>query len=87
MLEREEISVTETLTALGVDSLAMFRIAAHMLNDGLDLEAKHMFAHPTIRDLAAFYDKRAATGEVSKRPSLKAYRGGARRGTDTSGAA
>ncbi|MEL6570926.1 MAG: amino acid adenylation domain-containing protein [Pseudomonadota bacterium] len=85
VLERDALSVTETLHALGVDSLAMFRIASHMLNDGLNLEAKHMFAHPSIRDLAAFYDGREASGATAQRPSLKAYRGGARRG-DTGGA-
>ncbi len=87
VLEQDTISVTETLHALGVDSLAMFRIASHMLNDGLNLEAKHMFAHPSIRALADFYDGREASGPSIQRPSLKAYRGGARRGDETGGAA
>lgn len=80
VLERDQISVTETLHALGVDSLAMFRIAAHMLNDGLNLEARHMFAHPSIRALAGFHDGRNEDGTAVQRPSLKAYRDGAQRG-------
>ncbi len=87
VLERQQISVTDTLYALGVDSLALFRIAAHMLNDGLNLEAKHMFAHPSIRALSDFHDSRTASGPVSGRPSLKSYRDGAHRGRGTTGAA
>ncbi|WP_375687046.1 amino acid adenylation domain-containing protein [Pseudooceanicola sp. LIPI14-2-Ac024] len=72
-----EVSVTDTLFTLGVDSLAVFRIAAQMLDAGLNLEARHMFAHPSIRALAAFHDGRDDDGP--KRPSLRDFRHGARR--------
>lgn len=80
VLGLEDIGVTETLYALGADSLAVFRIAARMLNDGLNLEAKHMLAHPTIRELAAFADSREGATQP-KRPSLKDFKHGARRGS------
>lgn len=77
----ESLSVTETLFSLGIDSLAVFRIAAKMLEDGLELEARHMFAHPSVRELAAFHDSRATPegGTAGARPSLKNFRNGARR--------
>ncbi|WP_146010217.1 non-ribosomal peptide synthetase/type I polyketide synthase [Acidimangrovimonas sediminis] len=86
VLGRETVGATITLHALGVDSLAVFRIAARMLDAGLNLEARDLLAHPTIRTLAAEADRRAAeaqsrTGtDAPARPSLKSFRGGARRG-------
>jgi aryl carrier-like protein len=79
VLGRDQISVTDTVQALGIDSLALFRIAAKMLDAGLGLEARHMFAHPTIRRLAAFHDSRDTDAAPSNRPSLKSFRKGARR--------
>ncbi len=81
VLGMDAISVTDTLFTLGVDSLAVFRIAAQMLNAGLNLEARDMFAHPSIRALAAFHDGRDAGGSTPARPSLKDFRNGARRTT------
>ncbi len=82
----EEISTTETLYALGVDSLMIFRIAARLLDAGLDIEARDLVAHPSIRALAQFADARrvpaTAAGTTAGglvRPSLKSFRGGARR--------
>ncbi|WP_127901933.1 non-ribosomal peptide synthetase/type I polyketide synthase [Solirhodobacter olei] len=72
-----EVPVTATLQALGADSLAVFRIAAKMLGAGLDLEARDLFAHPSVRALAAYADGREA---APKRPSLQDFKGGARRG-------
>ncbi len=77
----EEIGVTDTLYALGADSLVIFRIAARMLDDGLNLEARHVLAHPTIRELAMFADSRAPADATSSRPSLRDFRQGARRNT------
>jgi amino acid adenylation domain-containing protein len=86
VLGRDAIGVTDTLFALGVDSLAVFRIAAKMLDAGLGLEAKHMLAHPSIRALAAFHDAHGADGPTGPaRPSLSAYLGGARRSAGTAG--
>jgi amino acid adenylation domain-containing protein len=75
-LGQDTVSVTETLHALGADSLTVFRIAARMLGDGLNLEARDLIAHPSIRALAAFADARTAG---PARPSLKDFRDGARR--------
>lgn len=82
----EAISVTDTLFALGIDSLAVFRIAARMLQDGLELEARHMFAHPTIRELAAFHDGRGDQPGRPTRPALSDFHRGARRTTGGSSA-
>ncbi|OWU83523.1 hypothetical protein ATO6_18790 [Oceanicola sp. 22II-s10i] len=79
VLGRDRVGVTDTLFALGVDSLAVFRIAARMLNAGLNLEARHMFAHPSIRELAAFHDGRGGSTDGPAKPSLKDFRAGARR--------
>jgi amino acid adenylation domain-containing protein len=73
-----EIPVTETVYALGADSLAVFRIAARMLDQGLDLEARDLLAHPSIRALAAFADARGSA--EARRPSLRGFRNGAMRG-------
>jgi len=80
VLGLEEVSVTDTLFAIGADSLSIFRIAARLIDDGLNLDARSMLAHPTIRQLASFADERGSEDPVSERPSLKAFRGGARRG-------
>ena len=72
-----EVSVTTPLYALGADSLGIFRIAARMLDAGLELEAKHMLAHPTVRDLAAFADARTEPSRAQ--PSLRNFARGARR--------
>ncbi|MDF1856194.1 non-ribosomal peptide synthetase/type I polyketide synthase [Pseudooceanicola sp.] len=79
VLGMAQISVTDTLFALGIDSLAVFRIAAKMLDSGLELEARHMFAHPSIRELAAFHDGRGNDVGSKARPSLKSFRNGAHR--------
>ncbi|KDB02505.1 hypothetical protein U879_16925, partial [Defluviimonas sp. 20V17] len=78
VLGRDTIAATETIHALGVDSLALFRIAARMLDAGLNLEARDILAHPTIRALAELAGSRTAAS-ARPRPSLKAFRGGARR--------
>jgi len=77
VLGREKIAATETLHALGVDSLAVFRISARMIDDGLNLEARDLLAHPSIRALAELAETR--TGGAPARPTLKAFRHGARR--------
>lgn len=81
VLGQTAISATDSLYALGADSLTIFRIAARMLDEGLQLEARDLLAHPSIRDLAAFADSRSVTESAPSRPSLKAYMNGARRGT------
>lgn len=78
VLGRKTISATETVHALGMDSLSVFRIAARMLDAGLNLEARDILARPTIRALAELAGTRVVASAPA-RPSLKAFRGGARR--------
>ncbi|MCC5962992.1 MAG: amino acid adenylation domain-containing protein [Rhodobacteraceae bacterium] len=80
VLGLDSISTTDTLFALGADSLKVFRIAARLLDADLNLDARDLLEHPTIRDLATF----AASGERDRggaraRPSLRDFRNGARR--------
>lgn len=75
----ENISTSETLYALGADSLTVFRIAARMIDAGLNLEARDLLQHPSIAKLAAYADSGGAESAPAK-PSLRSYRGGARRG-------
>ncbi|MEM9223349.1 MAG: amino acid adenylation domain-containing protein [Pseudomonadota bacterium] len=71
------IGTTDNIFALGADSLDIFRIAARMTDRELGLEARHIFLHPTIGELAAVAP--AAKGQASALPSLRSFRGGARR--------
>ncbi|MEZ5766664.1 MAG: amino acid adenylation domain-containing protein [Paracoccaceae bacterium] len=82
VLGLEEISTTQTLFGLGADSLTVFRIAARMIDAGLNLEARHLLQYPTIAQLAAFADSNDGSEGGPKKPSLKAYRRDARRGTN-----
>ncbi|NRB03144.1 MAG: amino acid adenylation domain-containing protein, partial [Rhodobacteraceae bacterium] len=70
VLGQDEIGTKDTIFALGADSLSIFRIAARMLEEGLNLEARHIIAHPTIADLATFHDDRAKDGTAPARPSI-----------------
>ncbi len=83
VLGLDEISVTDTIFALGADSLTVFRIAARQIEAGLNLEARHILEHGTIRALAAH----AATGAItaSKKPSLRDFRRDARPGNRKAG--
>ena len=83
VLGQQDIGITDTIFALGADSLSIFRIAARMIDEGLDLEARHVIAHPTIQELAAFHDAKGDDPKTTQRPSLSAFRGGARRGLRT----
>ncbi|UWQ19947.1 non-ribosomal peptide synthetase/type I polyketide synthase [Jannaschia sp. M317] len=72
--------VTTTLLDLGADSLSIFRLAARLLAEDMELEARHLFEHPSVRALAAFYDSRDAEGAPkTARPKLSDFRRGARR--------
>lgn len=79
VLGNDAISTTDTLFDLGADSLMVFRIAARMIEAGLNLEAKHLLDHPTIKTLAEFADSRVAEPEKPAAPLLKDFRNGARR--------
>lgn len=79
VLGTETLSTTDTLFDLGADSLTVFRIAARMTEAGLNLEAKHLLDHPTIKALATFADSRATEPSKPAAPSLKDFRNGARR--------
>ncbi|PWJ22176.1 non-ribosomal peptide synthetase/type I polyketide synthase [Jannaschia seohaensis] len=78
VLGREVADATATLLQLGADSLSIFRLAARLLSDGYEIEARHLFEHPTIRDLAAFHDARDPAAAPA-RPKLSDFRRGARR--------
>jgi acyl-coenzyme A synthetase/AMP-(fatty) acid ligase/aryl carrier-like protein len=67
-----EISVTETIFAMGIDSLAVFRLAARMMAKGHAIEARHVLDNPSLRELAAFADKRGAVTAAAK-PSVKDF--------------
>ncbi|APG94678.1 hybrid non-ribosomal peptide synthetase/type I polyketide synthase [Sinorhizobium americanum] len=82
VLNSDDIGVEDNLYALGADSLVIFRIAARMLDSGLELEAKHLMMHPSVAELAAFAEARNevdATLPHPNVPSLRDFRNGARR--------
>lgn len=84
VLDIDPIGVEDNLYALGADSLTIFRIAARMLDAGLQLEAKHLLRYPSIAELAAYADETAENapavgGVVYQIPSLASFRNGARR--------
>jgi acyl-coenzyme A synthetase/AMP-(fatty) acid ligase/aryl carrier-like protein len=88
VLSLDDIGVEDNIYALGADSLAIFRIAARMLDQGLALEAKHLLRHPSIADLAAYAEaqqrdaSQGVNGVHPAMPSLKDFRNGARRGLE-----
>lgn len=87
VLSVAEIGVHDNLFFLGADSLHVFRIAARLIDQGLPIAAKDLLRHPTIAEIATLAETRAsapATAEQAGVSSLRAFRGGARRGTSTS---
>jgi len=87
VLNLGDIGIDDNLYALGADSLAIFRIAARMRDNGLPLEAKHLLRHPTIAALATFADAQGEDLSDPVRlhiPSLRDFRNGARRGLGAS---
>jgi amino acid adenylation domain-containing protein len=84
VLGLDSLGVDQNIFALGADSLSVFRIASRMLNAGLDLEAKDIMRNQTISALAAFAEQRRKSGEPigsARPPSLRDFKGGARRMT------
>ncbi len=73
VLGLKDISVTETIFAMGIDSLAVFRLAARMIAKGHGLEARHVLDNPSLRELAAFADRRGALSASSTKPSVKDF--------------
>ena len=73
VLGLKEISVTETIFAMGIDSLAVFRLAARMMARGHALEARHVLDNPSLRELAAFADRRGAVGATAAKPSVRDF--------------
>ncbi len=78
VLGEEKISTTQTLFSLGADSLTVFRIAARMIDAGMDLEGRHLLQYPSIAQLATFADSKERNATTVKKPSLKDYRRGSR---------
>ena len=80
MLSIDQIGIHDNLFTLGADSLHVFRIAARTMDRGIKLEAKHLLQKPTIAELAELVAAQER-GEVETRsaPSLRDFRGGARR--------
>jgi acyl-coenzyme A synthetase/AMP-(fatty) acid ligase/aryl carrier-like protein len=79
VLGAERARPEATLFQLGADSLDVFRIAARLQAEGLELETKDLLGHPSIAALAAHAAARGGEGGPSRRPPLSAYRGGAQR--------
>jgi amino acid adenylation domain-containing protein len=79
VLKVEEIGVNDNLFALGADSLHVFRIAARMIQQELGFEAKDLLKHPTIAELEAARDAGEGGAGLASGPSLRDFRGGARR--------
>ncbi|TFL18397.1 non-ribosomal peptide synthetase/type I polyketide synthase [Jannaschia formosa] len=77
VLGREVSDATATLMQLGADSLSIFRLAARLLSEGYEIEARHLFEHPTVRALATFHETRGPS--TPSRPRLSDFRRGARR--------
>ena len=73
VLGLKTISATDTIFAMGIDSLAVFRLAARMIAKGHGLEARHVLNNPSLRDLAAFADRRGAVGGTATKPSVKDF--------------
>ncbi|MEO8242236.1 MAG: amino acid adenylation domain-containing protein [bacterium] len=73
VLGLKEISVTETIFAMGIDSLAVFRLAARMIAKGHELEARHVLDNPSLRELAAYADRRGALTSLASKPSVKDF--------------
>jgi amino acid adenylation domain-containing protein len=77
VLQTGEIGIHDHLFALGADSIDLFRIAARMREQGLDLGAAQLMRHPTIAELARAANNqpeetmRAASKAV---PSLQSFR-------------
>ncbi|MET0547021.1 MAG: amino acid adenylation domain-containing protein [Caulobacterales bacterium] len=79
-----EISTTDSLFALGADSIHLFRIAARMAERGLPLKAKDVLQNPSIAALAAIASAaRSDQRTVADAPSLAAFRSGGRRNRPT----
>ncbi|HWY61339.1 MAG TPA: amino acid adenylation domain-containing protein [Rhizomicrobium sp.] len=87
VLKLEIIGVHDNLFSLGASSLHIFRIAARMIDANLNLQAKHLLHHPTIAQIATLIESAGIDGapdKASTLPSLRDFRGGARRGKRTS---
>ncbi|SDC03797.1 hybrid non-ribosomal peptide synthetase/type I polyketide synthase [Ruegeria marina] len=78
VLGLDKVSTSQTLFSLGADSLTVFRIAARLIDAGLNLEARHLLQYPSIARLAAFADSNEGETGGPKKPSLKSYRRTAR---------
>ncbi len=61
ILERNGVSMTESIFELGADSLLIFRIAARAQREGLPVTATLIFQHRTIRALCAALQQRRQT--------------------------
>ncbi|MFN3523113.1 MAG: amino acid adenylation domain-containing protein [Phenylobacterium sp.] len=79
VLKVEAVGIHDNIFALGADSLHVFRIAARMIQQGLGFEAKDLLKHPTIAELSAVKDSGQAGSPLASGPSLRDFRGGARR--------
>jgi aryl carrier-like protein len=82
VLKIDRIGIHENLFGLGADSLHIFRIAARMNEAELPLKARHLLHNPTIAQLAAVLETTASERAADANdglPSLREFRGGARR--------
>ncbi|MGU3359074.1 amino acid adenylation domain-containing protein [Methylobacterium sp. M6A4_1b] len=76
VLKVDDIGVEDNIFSLGADSLHIFRIAARLMDEKIDLEAKHVFENPTIAQLASAADASETRASRTVLPSLMSFRRG-----------
>jgi aryl carrier-like protein len=77
VLRTSEIGIHDNFFALGADSIDLFRIAARMREQGLDLGAAQLMRHPTIAELARAANdlpEESMLTPVNTAPSLQSFR-------------
>ncbi|MFC6646345.1 amino acid adenylation domain-containing protein [Granulicella cerasi] len=71
LLEKKEVSTTDSIFELGADSLTIFRMAARCQREGLPIKAAQILALRTIQALAATLTHTDTTGASSAAPAKK----------------
>ncbi|WP_422003360.1 amino acid adenylation domain-containing protein [Reyranella sp.] len=82
VLGRSDIGTEEPLFSVGADSLHVFRIAARLQAQGIDIDARELMKGPSIAALARTVEERnsGTAGEAHRKaPSLADFRHGSHR--------
>lgn len=74
-----DIDVSRNIFALGADSLSVFRIAARMTDQGLNLDARDLLRFPSIQELARHAAGSPNTAPARRSLSLSDFGNGAHR--------